>query len=108
MNIQQKIADVDAAEHWSSYVVDQAWDRFTAEDHAVWDLLFERQVDLLGTRVVTEFLHGIDLLRLDHPGIPEVAELNAILLPRTGWRVVAVPGLVPDEAFFAMLSERVF
>jgi phenylalanine-4-hydroxylase len=34
--------------------------------------------------------------------------LNAILEPRTGWRTVAVPGLVPDDIFFAMLSERMF
>jgi phenylalanine-4-hydroxylase len=65
-------------------------------------------VGLLGTRVVSPFLDGIDLLRLSHPGVPDVEGLNAILTPRTGWRVVAVPGLVPDEAFFAMLSQRVF
>jgi phenylalanine-4-hydroxylase len=88
--------------------VPQGWDRFTAEDHAVWDLLFARQVELLGSRVVSPFLDGIDLLRLGHRGIPELGELNAILQPRTGWRTVAVPGLVPDPVFFAMLSERVF
>jgi len=93
---------------WRRYVVPQCWERFTAEDHAVWDLLFARQVELLGSRVVTPFLDGIDLLRLSHPGVPDVEGLNAILTPRTGWRVLAVPGLVPDEAFFAMLSERVF
>jgi phenylalanine-4-hydroxylase len=58
--------------------------------------------------VVAPFLHGIDLLRLSHPGVPELGELNAILEPRTGWRTVAVPGLVPDAIFFAMLSERIF
>ncbi|QNN67767.1 phenylalanine 4-monooxygenase [Sphingomonas lutea] len=74
----------------------------------MWDLLFARQVELLGGRVVAPFLDGIDLLKLAHPGVPDVDGLNAILTPRTGWRVVAVPGLVPDETFFAMLSERVF
>ena len=93
---------------WDSHVVDQGWDSFSTEDHAVWDLLFSRQVELLGSRVVSEFLDGIDLLRLDHPGIPELGELNSILEPRTGWTTVAVAGLVPDDAFFAMLSERVF
>ena len=95
-------------EDWAGYVVPQHWDAFTDEDHRVWDLLFARQVDLLGSRVVSPFLHGIDLLRLSHPGVPELAELNAILEPRTGWRTVAVPGLVPDAIFFAMLSNRVF
>src|SRR4029079_10259516 len=95
-------------EDWERYVVPQKWESFTQEDHAVWDLLFARQVELLGMRVISPFLDGIDLLRLSHPGVPDVEGLNAILTPRTGWRVVAVPGLVPDEAFFAMLSERVF
>ena len=93
---------------WANYVVPQRWERFSAEDHAVWDQLFARQVELLGTRIVSPFLAGIDLLRLSHPGVPDVEGLNAILTPRTGWRVVAVPGLVPDEAFFAMLADRVF
>jgi phenylalanine-4-hydroxylase len=93
---------------WQDYVVPQCWESFTDEDHSVWDFLFERQVGLLGTRVVSQFLKGIDLLKLAHPGVPDVDGLNAILEPRTGWRTVAVPGLVPDDIFFAMLSERVF
>jgi phenylalanine-4-hydroxylase len=97
-----------AGRSWESYVVPQNWDSFTADDHAVWDLLFMRQVKLLGSRVVSAFFDGIDLLKLSHPGVPDVDGLNAILEPRTGWRTVAVPGLVPDDIFFAMLSERVF
>jgi phenylalanine-4-hydroxylase len=95
-------------QRWQEYVVPQCWEVFTEEDHAVWDLLFARQVELLGSRIVSPFLHGIDLLRLSHPGVPDLAELNAILEPRTGWRTVAVPGLVPDEIFFAMLATRIF
>ena len=74
----------------------------------MWDLLFARQVELLGSRVVSPFLDGIDLLQLSHPGVPDVEGLNEILTPRTGWQVVAVPGLVPDDIFFAMLAERIF
>lgn len=106
--LQEKIRGAAPSKDWASYVVPQRWDEFTAEDHAVWDLLFARQVELLGSRVVSPFLDGIDLLRLSHPGVPDVEGLNAILEPRTGWRTVAVPGLVPDDIFFAMLSERVF
>ena len=106
--LQDVITKDDRARRWEDYVVPQHWDSFTADDHAVWDLLFARQVELLGTRVVSAFLDGIDLLKLSHPGVPDVEGLNAILQPRTGWRTVAVPGLVPDDVFFAMLSERVF
>lgn len=106
--LQETIAKDRRLRRWQDYVVPQCWDSFTDEDHAVWDQLFARQVELLGTRVVSAFLDGIDLLRLSHPGVPDVEGLNAILEPRTGWRTVAVPGLVPDDIFFAMLSERVF
>src|SRR6476469_1877298 len=95
-------------EDWGDYVVPQCWKSFTPDDHAVWDLLFARQVELLGSRVISPFFDGIDLLKLSHPGVPDVEGLNAILTPRTGWTTVAVPGLVPDDIFFAMLSERVF
>jgi len=106
--LQQAIVKDDRARQWEDYVVPQNWESFTEDDHAVWDLLFARQVELLGSRVVSPFLDGIDLLKLSHPGVPDVEGLNAILEPRTGWRTVAVPGLVPDDIFFAMLSERVF
>jgi phenylalanine-4-hydroxylase len=106
--LHRAIATKQRPRGWQDYVVPQEWESFTDDDHAVWDLLFARQVDLLGTRVVTPFLDGIDLLRLSHPGVPDLEGLNRILEPRTGWRTVAVTGLVPDEIFFAMLSERIF
>jgi phenylalanine-4-hydroxylase len=106
--LQEVISKDQPLGRWQDYVVPQCWEAFTAEDHAVWDLLFARQVELLGSRVVSAFFDGIDLLKLSHPGVPDVEGLNAILKPRTGWRTVAVPGLVPDDIFFAMLSERVF
>ncbi|MFL6784065.1 MAG: phenylalanine 4-monooxygenase, partial [Sphingomicrobium sp.] len=105
---QDRISKDDRARRWEDYVVPQNWEAFTADDHAVWDLLFARQVELLGSRVISPFLDGIDLLRLSHPGVPDVEGLNAILEPRTGWRTVAVPGLVPDDVFFAMLASQVF
>ena len=106
--LHRAIATKERPQGWQDYVVPQCWESFTADDHAVWDLLFARQVELLGTRVVSPFLDGIDLLRLSHPGVPDLDELNAILGPRTGWQTVAVTGLVPDEIFFAMLAARVF
>ena len=106
--LQETITRDQPSGRWQDYVVPQCWESFSGDDHAVWDLLFARQVDLLGTRIVSAFFDGIDLLKLSHPGVPDVEGLNAILEPRTGWRTVAVPGLVPDDIFFAMLSERVF
>ena len=93
---------------WRDYLVPQDWSHFSAEDHGVWDTLFARQVPYLGARIVTPFLNGIATLGLDEPGIPDLGRLNARLEPMTGWRCVSVPGLVPDDAFFAMLAEQRF
>ena len=102
------IALRDDAPGWQRHVVPQHWAHFTPDDHAVWDLLFARQVDTIGTRLVGAFQRGLDILRLGHPGIPELGELNARLEAATGWSCVAVPGLIPDEDFFAMLTDRIF
>jgi len=93
---------------WRDYLVPQDWQHFTVGEHGVWDTLFARQLPYLGSRIVTPFLEGIPKLGLDQPGIPELGRLNERLERLTGWRCVSVPGLVPDDAFFAMLAECCF
>jgi len=92
----------------SDWTIPQDWDRYTAEEHAVWDTLFTRQSDMLEGRVTSAFRRGLDVLRLSRPGIPDFAELSQCLEVLTGWRVVAVPGLVPDQVFFEHLANRRF
>lgn len=92
----------------SDWTIPQDWASYTAAEHALWDRLFARQAALLPGRVVPAFLDGLDVLRMARPGIPDFAELNPRLSAATGWRVVAVPGLVPDEIFFEHLANRRF
>ena len=47
-------------------------------------------------------------MRLSRSGIPDFDDLNERLFARSGWTVVAVPGLLPDEIFFAHLARRQF
>ena len=94
-----------AAADWT---VPQDWNAYTAQDHATWDLLFARQAAQLKGRASSAFLRGLDTLRLSKPGIPDFAELNDRLDATTGWQVVAVPGLVPDDVFFEHLANRRF
>lgn len=90
------------------WTIPQLWERFSAEEHRVWDLLFARQQRQLAGRAVGAFERGLDVLRLSKPGIPDLEELNERLFPRTGWTVVSVPGLIPDDVFFEHLSRRRF
>ena len=94
-----------AAEDWT---IPQGWADYTPAEHALWDRLFARQAAMLPGRVAPEFLAGLDILRLSKPGIPDFEELSERLMKATGWRVVAVPGLVPEDVFFDHLANRRF
>jgi phenylalanine-4-hydroxylase len=92
----------------SDWTIPQDWGSYTKAEHAMWDRLFARQSELLVGRAVPAFLEGLDVLHLSRPGIPDFAELSERLTKLTGWSVVAVPGLVPDEVFFDHLAHRRF
>lgn len=94
-----------AAADWT---VPQDWASYSAAEHAMWDRLFARQANMLPTRVIPAFMEGLDVLRMSKPGIPDFDELNDRLFRATGWQVIAVPGLVPDEIFFEHLANRRF
>ena len=92
----------------ADWTIDQGWDRYTADEHRVWQTLFERQTKLLPGRACDAFLQGMRDLPIDARRIPDFRELSDVLGRRTGWSVVAVPGLVPDEVFFEDLAHRRF
>ncbi|MEO6218566.1 MAG: phenylalanine 4-monooxygenase [Sphingomonas sp.] len=94
-----------AAADWT---IPQDWSHYSAEEHAVWDKLFERQASLLPGRASEAYLRGLDVLKLSKPGIPDFEELSERLMKLTGWQVVAVPGLVPDAVFFEHMANRRF
>ncbi|WP_308814532.1 phenylalanine 4-monooxygenase [Sphingomonas sp. GV3] len=94
-----------AAADWT---VPQDWQHYTAEEHATWDTLFARQSKLLPGRASDAYLRGLDVLKLSKPGIPDFEELSERLMKLTGWQVVAVPGLVPDDVFFDHMANRRF
>jgi phenylalanine-4-hydroxylase len=98
-------APAGAAADWT---VDQGWPGYTDEEHAVWSTLFHRQAALLPGRACEAFVQGLKGLPLSHDRIPDFRRLSDALMKRTGWQVVAVPGLVPDAVFFDHLAHRRF
>ena len=95
----------EAAADWT---VPQHWDRYTQADHRVWVTLYERQAKILPGRACDAFLNGLEALDLHANGVPDFRRMNETLGELTGWTVVAVPGLVPDEVFFDHLAHRRF
>lgn len=92
----------------ADFVVAQRAEDYTAQDHATWQTLFHRQRDMLHGRVVDEFFDGLAALNIASAAIPDFTDINRVLSRATGWSVVAVPGLVPDDVFFAHLAARRF
>src|SRR5512147_3177541 len=81
----------------SDYTVEQRWDDYDAGEHAVWRTLFARQIALARVHAPPEFLAGLDLIGASADAIPRFADVNRVLAGTTGWRIVAVPGLIPEE-----------
>ncbi len=102
---KNRYADVPRAADWT---IDQNWPSYSAQEHDRWNRLFARQTKLLPGRACDEFLDAKAKLELSRAGIPDFAELSDRLAAITGWRVVAVAGLIPDDAFFEHLASRRF
>jgi phenylalanine-4-hydroxylase len=94
--------------HATDWTIDQGWAHYSPQDHAVWKTLFERQTTLLPGRACEAFVDGMKKLPIDEAQIPDFRALNEVLALQTGWQVVAVPGLVPDDVFFDHLAHRRF
>ncbi|WP_254789797.1 phenylalanine 4-monooxygenase [Variovorax sp. OV329] len=92
----------------ADWTIDQGWEKYTPAEHAVWKTLFERQSRLLPGRACDEFVDGMNKLPIGPDQIPDFRRLSEVLMQKTGWQVVAVPGLVPDEVFFDHLANRRF
>lgn len=90
------------------WTIDQGWHNYTPQEHAVWKTLFERQSKLLPGRACDEFVRGMQDLPIGPDQIPNFEQLSETLSQRTGWQIVAVPGLVPDDVFFEHLAHRRF
>ena len=97
----------DYAAAGSDFTLPQDWAAYAPADHATWRILYARQAALLPRHAAAAFREG--LARLDFAaGVPDFAVASARLRTVTGWSLVAVPGLLPDDAFFAHLAARRF
>ncbi|AKZ61771.1 phenylalanine-4-hydroxylase [Herbaspirillum hiltneri N3] len=90
-----------------NYVVDQHWAAYSPAQHALWRRLYERQAKLIPGRACDVFLDSIKALDVSQ-GIPQFDRTTEALYKATGWQLVAVPGLVPDQTFFEHLANRRF
>lgn len=92
----------------ADWTMPQNWKKFTEEEHARWHAMVVEQTKSLQGLASDSFLEGVHAVGLDKGGVPEFAKFNERFRDATGWEVVAVPGVIPNEPFFKLLAERRF
>jgi phenylalanine-4-hydroxylase len=81
---------------------------YTDEEHGVWRAVWERLAPLHERHACREYKQACALLPLDRRRIPQLADVNLVLEPRTGFRMLPVAGLVASRAFLGALARSVF
>jgi phenylalanine-4-hydroxylase len=91
----------------ADYSCEQAWADYTDADHDTYRRLYARQLRQLPGLACDEFIAAVQQLG-EPEQIPRFDAISERLTCSTGWQIVGVPGLIPEEAFFALLAARKF
>jgi len=89
------------------YTVQQDWSAYTPEEHEIWRTLYQRQSAMLPRYACREVIDAVRLMDVA-VAIPDLSDVNRKLAVATGWQLVAVPGLIPNDVFFDHLAHRRF
>jgi phenylalanine-4-hydroxylase len=81
---------------------------WSAEEHSIWQRLYKRQIELLEGRACKQYMQGIELLGLPEDRIPQLKDVDAVLMRETGWRTAEVPALINFTDFFTLLANKQF
>jgi len=90
------------------YLIQQNYERYTADKHAIWTELVLQRLPQLETRAAQEYLDGLDIIGLQADHLPNLYGISDRLDKKTGWNTTPVSGFLPSEAFFEMLDVRRF
>ena len=91
-----KTPDENGVIHWSD------------EENKIWSELVARQLACIEGKACNEYMEGLKKINLPHNRIPQLSELNEVLLATTGWQVAPVPALIDFDEFFRLLANKQF
>jgi phenylalanine-4-hydroxylase len=92
--VEHQMTDKGYVPVYTTAIVEQPWEQYSAQEHATWAALFRRQMALLPGRACDEFLAGIAAFGISETAIPRFTELNEVLHAATGWKLIGVQHLV--------------
>ena len=90
------------------FTIAQNMAAYTPAEHELWRQLYQRQSIVARKHGAAAFIDGMRHLDLAENGVPDFEVASRRLRKLTGWEIVAVPGLIPDVAFFRHLAARRF
>ncbi|MCX6257366.1 MAG: aromatic amino acid hydroxylase [Bacteroidia bacterium] len=92
--------------HLLSLVIDQPYNSYTSQDHALWRYVMRQNVRYLGKVAHGSYLDGLKRTGISIDEIPHMYGMNRILR-EIGWAAVAVDGFIPPSAFMEFQAYRV-
>ena len=87
---------------------DEGFINWSEEENQTWQALIERQLDCVQGKACDEYMQGLEKLNLPTNRIPQLSEVNQVLMVETGWQCTQVPALIGFEKFFRLLSQKQF
>jgi phenylalanine-4-hydroxylase len=103
-----KLTKLNKTKKMNKRPLTQVYSDYTAQDFAVWKILFDRQMKTLEPIVSEEYLQALEQVKFTNDRIPDFKEVNTILKSITGWSLEVVPNISPQKEFFEFLSQKKF
>ena len=92
--------------HLRKYIVEQAYEKYTPVDHAVWRYVMRQNYSYLKNVAYYPYIPGLKKAGLTIEKIPSLQEINDAL-SAIGWGAVTVDGFIPPAAFMEFQAYRV-
>jgi phenylalanine-4-hydroxylase len=92
--------------HLASFIIDQNYDRYTAQDHAVWRAVMKQNTSYLKQVAHKSYIEGLKTTGISIHKIPGIEEMNNAL-EKIGWAAVTVDGFIPPSAFMEFQKHKV-
>jgi phenylalanine-4-hydroxylase len=89
-------------------MTEQQYEQYTNTDHAVWSILYTRQLETIRQVAYRNFIKGVEQLGFSDKKIPDFKVMNKKLEQLTGWQIYAVPGLISNSSFFERMKVKQF
>jgi phenylalanine-4-hydroxylase len=92
--------------HLMRLVIDQPYNGYTSQDHAVWRYVMRQNVRYLSKVAHGSYLEGLKKTGISIDQIPHMYGMNRIL-KEIGWAAVSVDGFIPPSAFMEFQAYNV-